>query len=109
MAAPAPESRCPRCPARLVRIHGGLLDGVLTCQGGCDLREEHWPPGGLFLVELWFTVERRRNLRRLVAEKKRRGLPLAVSIEEASRAWNGPVPLPGAVPATRLRGLHIED
>jgi hypothetical protein len=102
----APESRCPRCPARLLRQE----DGTLTCHGGCVLHEADFPPGGLFMVELWFTVTRRQNLRRLVAEKRRRGLPLAISPDEATRAWNAPPALPPAVQAPlKARGLHIED
>lgn len=102
----ATEPRCPRCKERLVRLHGGLLDGVLTCGSGCELREEHFPPGELFLVELWYTVERRRNLKRLIAEKQRLGLPPAISVQEAGRAWNGAVRVTGG---RAVRGLDFED
>ncbi len=103
MVTPDTESRCPRCPARLLR----QADGVLTCHNGCVLYAADFPPGGLFMVELWFTVARRQNLRRLLAEKKRRGLPLTISETEAACAWNGGVPVGGGL--VKARGLHIED
>jgi hypothetical protein len=97
----ATEPRCPRCRDRLLR----LADGVLTCHAGCTLTEADFGPG-LMVVELWFTLQRRRNLRRLVGEKRRRGLPLALSEAECTRAWNAPVAAAG--PAVRPRLLDFD-
>lgn len=72
-----------------------LHDGILTCHGGCVLMGDALGEVRLFQIEEWFYQERRRNLKRLIAEKARLGLPLTVSIQEERLSWNGPVPVRG--------------